>query len=60
MPSGTTLSLTDFFVIDEKKFAELPDAEFLELRHAGALPLIYGHFVSRLVWQDLVRRCQNS
>jgi hypothetical protein len=55
LPSGTTLSLTDFFVIDEKKFAELPDADFLELRGAGALPLIYGHFLSRLAWQGLLR-----
>ena len=55
-PTGSSLSLTDFLVVDEAKFAALPDAVFLGLRAAGALPLIYGHLASRAAWPALVQR----
>ena len=55
-PTGSSLALTDFMVVDEAKLAALSDEEFLKLRTAGALPLIYGHLASRATWSMLVQR----
>ncbi len=55
-PSGSSLSLTDFLVVDEAKLAALSDEAFLRLRAAGALPLIYGHLASRASWPALLQR----
>ena len=43
---GTRVSLTGFKVIDEKRFAQLPDETFLQWRRKGWLPLAYSHFFS--------------
>jgi hypothetical protein len=56
LPSGASLALTDFLVIDEQKLAALSDAVFAKLRAANALPLIYGHLASRALWRDLLQR----
>ena len=56
LPSGSTLALTDFLVVDEAKLAALPDAVFSKLRAANALPLIYGHLASRVLWGELLQR----
>lgn len=56
LPSGSTLALTDFLVIDEAKLAALPDTIFSKLRAANALPLIYGHLASRVLWGELLQR----
>lgn len=56
LPSGNMLALTDFLVIDEAKLAALPDAVFSKLRVANALPMIYGHLASRVLWGELLQR----
>jgi hypothetical protein len=56
LPSGNTLALTDFLVIDEAKLAALPDSVFAKLRAANALPVIYGHLASRVLWAELLQR----
>ena len=55
-PTGSSLSLTDFLVVDEAKLGALSDEAFGKLRAAGALPLIYGHLASRAVWPALLQR----
>jgi len=55
LPSGNTLALTDFLVVDEAKLAALPDAVFLQLRAANALPLLYAHLASRVLWGELLQ-----
>jgi hypothetical protein len=56
LESGEKVSLTGFKLVDEKKFNELPDETFLELRKAGALPVIYCHLISMHSWQNLISR----
>lgn len=45
-----TNQITGFRMIDEKLLNALPDAAFLDLRRAGALPLVYAHLLS---WANL-------
>jgi len=56
LPSGEKLAMGGFSVIDEEKFAELPDAVFLDWRKRGWLPLIYYHMLSASNWALLVQR----
>lgn len=56
LPSGEKLAMGGFSVIDEDKFAELPDATFLDWRQRGWLPLIYYHMLSAANWPLLVQR----
>ena len=44
--AGQANQITGFRTIEEKKLNGLPDAAFMELRRAGALPLIYAHLLS--------------
>jgi len=60
LPSGSTLALTDFLVIDEARLGALSDAVFSKLRAAGALPLIYGHLASRALWGELLQRLRRD
>jgi len=60
LPSGSTLALTDFLVVDEAKLGALSDAVFAKLRAANALPLIYGHLASRVLWGDLLQRLRRA
>lgn len=56
LADGSSFNLTDFEVIDEAALNELPDAAFLELRHGGALALIYCHLASMNSWSSLIER----
>lgn len=53
---GQRLSLTGFKVIDESRFAQLPDATFLQWRHRGWLPLAYSHFASVSAWSAVLEQ----
>ncbi len=46
LPGGGSQQLTGLRVIDEEKFNALPDADFLEWRGKGWLPLVYWHWAS--------------
>jgi hypothetical protein len=46
LPDGKTLSVDGFHTVDEKRFAELPDAKVLELHKNGVLGLIHAHQIS--------------
>lgn len=56
LPSGQTLSVTDFRVIDENKLNALGDSDFLALRRDRLLAGLHCHLLSLNGWQDLVRR----
>ncbi len=43
-----------FMVIDEKRFEDLPDEEFLKLRKTKALGLIYSHLLSMRSWANVM------
>lgn len=46
LPDGKTLSVEGFMTVDEKAFAELPDAKVLEMHKNGVLGLIHAHQIS--------------
>ena len=46
LPDGRQVSLDGFLTIDEKRFAELPDAKVVELHRSGAMGLIHAHQIS--------------
>lgn len=56
LADGSSFNLTDFEVIDEAALNALPDEAFLELRHGGALALIYCHLASMNSWTSLIDR----
>lgn len=56
LTDGQRLSLSGFKVIDDARFAKLPDETFLEWRRKGWLPLVYSHFFSIGAWSALVDR----
>lgn len=56
LTDGQRLSLSGFKVIDDKRFAKLPEEIFLEWRGKGWLPLVYSHFFSIGAWSALVDR----
>ncbi|WP_349359166.1 SapC family protein [Stappia sp.] len=58
LSSGEVLTVNDFLVVSEERFAALSDAAFLDLRKAGTLPAIYCHLLSMRCWSDLVRRLE--
>ena len=45
-------------MVDTKALEELSDSAFLELRKAGALPLLYAQISSTSNWGGLVARDQ--
>lgn len=53
---GQRLSLSGFKVIDQGRFAKLPDNTFVQWRHHGWLPLVYAHFFSVGTWSSLIDR----
>ncbi|MEF7613770.1 SapC family protein [Aquincola sp. MAHUQ-54] len=53
---GERLSLSGFRVIDEARFAQLPDETFLEWRAKGWLPAIYAQLGSASAWSSLIDR----
>lgn len=62
LPDEQTLRVDGFLTIDEKRFAELPDAELIELHRNGLLGLIYaqrlslGHMRRLVDWHVQRRR----
>ena len=50
---GKRISFSGFRILDEKKFAELSDEEFLKWRERGWLPFLYAHLFSGGQWQRL-------
>lgn len=46
LPDGQTLSVDGFLAVDEKRLAELSDADVLEFHRSGLLALIHAHRVS--------------
>ena len=50
------MPVATFLVIDENKFNELSDKDFLEWRTKGWLPLVYFHMASMFNWPVLVDR----
>lgn len=56
LKSGESLALGGFRMIDAKALDGLDDAAFLELRRAGALPLIYAQIFSTSNWAALAAR----
>ena len=50
---GKKINFSGFRIIDEQKFAELDDADFLEWRRKGWLPFLYAHLFSGAQWQRL-------
>ena len=56
MASGEKSSLSGFVVVDQDRFAALPDEVFLDWRKRGWLAVIYAHMLSGANWQTLVNR----
>jgi hypothetical protein len=54
MATGEQLAVTGFRVVDEQKFAALPDDVFLDWRRKGWLALVYCHLLSTGSWAELV------
>lgn len=46
LPDGKTMTVDGFLTVDDKRLAELPDADVLELHKSGILGLIHAHQVS--------------
>lgn len=55
LPGGRSIRFAGFRVIDETKWAQLPDAKILEWRQKGWLPAIYAALFSGAQWQTLAR-----
>jgi len=57
-PQGQTEQRTfaQYFGVDEQRLKDLSDAEFLELRVLGLLPILYGQVMSLGNWRSLMQR----
>jgi hypothetical protein len=55
LPDGRQLSLDGFLTVDEKKFAELPEAKVVEFHKNGVLGLIHAHQISLRHMRRLVQ-----
>ena len=55
-PAGQQASLSGFRIVDEQKFAQLPDATFLDWRKRGYVHLVHGHLFSLANLTDLFER----
>jgi SapC len=56
LPDGQTLTVDGFLAVDEKKFAELPDAKVVELHKSGLLGLVHAHLFSLGLMRALAER----
>ena len=45
-----------YFGVEEKKLAALPDEEFLKIRKLNVLPILYAHLLSLGNWRNLILR----
>jgi hypothetical protein len=55
-PAGQQASLSGFRIVDEQKFALLPDATFLDWRKRGYVHLVHAHLFSLANLTDLFER----
>jgi len=55
-PAGQQASLSGFRIVDEQKFAALPDATFLDWRKRGYVHLVHAHLFSLANLTDLFER----
>jgi hypothetical protein len=46
LPDGASVGVEGFLTIDEKRFADLPDAEVIKLHKSGVLSLVHAHRLS--------------
>jgi hypothetical protein len=46
LPDGTSVGADGFLTIDEKRFAELPDAEVVKMHKSGLLRMVHAHQLS--------------
>lgn len=58
LDNGEIANITDFQVVDEEKFNSLPDEDFLALRRAGALAMVYCHLASMNSWQSVIHQAR--
>ncbi len=60
-PTGqeTPQPFAQYFGVDEKRLAELPDDKFMELRKANLLPMLYAQLMSLGNWRTLLQRRAN-
>ena len=58
LSEGETFSLTGFHLIDEASFQAMSDTDFIELRKADALAVIYCHLASMNSWNSLVHQAR--
>lgn len=56
LPDGNKLAVDGFLMVDDKKLAELPDEQVLELHRSGALALVHAHLLSMGHMRRLVAR----
>ena len=56
LPDGATIAVDGFWAVDEKRLAELSDAETGELHRSGLLALLYVHRLSMINMRKLVER----
>lgn len=52
--------LAGFYVVDEEKFNQLSDEDFLDLRKKGVLPAVYAAMMSSMQVQSMIREKQAS
>lgn len=53
LSTGRTIGLGGFYIIDEKRLVELPDATVLDFHKRGIMPLLYASLMSGLNWKRL-------
>ena len=56
--AGETMNVAGCLAVNEKRFNELDDEDFLKLRKMGALPLIYAHLLSLNQLNELIQMKQ--
>jgi hypothetical protein len=54
LPDGAKLGVDGFLTVDDKRFAELPDAEVVKLHKSGLLGMVHAHRLSLSNMQRLV------
>lgn len=58
LASGRVIQLDGFFIVDEKKLAELPNDQIIDLHRRGILPLLYAALMSGSNWRKVAEMAQ--